>query len=77
MFMGISIRINETIYGAAKKVASAECRSIVHQIEFWAKIGKCALDNPDLPIEFLTEVLISKQQDRSLEEPFEFEGKND
>lgn len=71
--MGIPIRIDETIYDAAKKVASAECRSIPHQIEFWAKVGKCALDNPDLPIEFLKELLISKQQDRSLAEPFDFE----
>lgn len=71
--MGVPIRIDEEIYNAAKKVASAECRSIPNQIEFWAKIGKCALDNPELPIEFLKELLISKQQDRSLAEPFNFE----
>ena len=71
--MGIPIRIDETIYNAAKKVANAECRSIPHQIEFCAKVGKCALDNPDLPIEFLKELLISKQQDQSLAEPFDFE----
>jgi len=71
--MGIPIRIDEAIYDAAKKVASAECRSIPHQIEFWAKIGKCALDNPDLPIEFIKDLLISKHQDRSLAEPFSFE----
>lgn len=70
--MGIPIRINESIYNAAKNIAKAECRSIPHQIEFWAKIGKCALDNPDLPIEFLKELLISKQTDRSLAEPFDF-----
>ena len=75
--MGIPIRIDETVYNAAKKVARAECRSIPHQIEFWAKIGKCVLDNPDLPIEFLKELLISKQLDRSLAEPFEFEEKSD
>ena len=75
--MGVPIRINETVYNAAKSVASAECRSIPHQIEFWAKIGKCALDNPDLPIEFVKELLISKQIDRSLAEPFNFEGKSD
>jgi hypothetical protein len=69
--MGISIRIDETIYDAAKKVASAECRSIPNQIEFWAKIGKCALDNPGLRIDFIRELLISKRQDRSLAEPFE------
>lgn len=71
--MSISIRIDETIYNEAKKVASAECRSISHQIEYWVKVGKCALDNPDLPVEFLKELLISKQQDRSLAEPFDFE----
>ena len=71
--MGVPIRIDETIYKAAKKVASAECRSIPQQIEYWAKVGKCVLDNPDLPIEFLKDLLISKQQDRSLAEPFEFE----
>ena len=71
--MGVPIRIDETIYNAAKKVASAECRSIPQQIEYWAKVGKCVLDNPDLPIEFLKDLLISKQQDRSLAETFEFE----
>ncbi len=64
--MGIPIRIDETIYNEAKKTARAECRSIPHQIEFWAMIGKCALDNPDLPIEFVRDLLISKHQDRSL-----------
>ena len=74
--MGIPIRIDETVYNEAKKVASAECRSIPYQIEYWAKIGKCALDNPDLPIDFVKDILISKHQDRSLAEPFEFEEKS-
>jgi hypothetical protein len=70
--MGVPIRIDESLYNDAKKVAAAECRSIPHQIEFWAKIGKCALDNPDLPAEFLRDLLIAKHQDRSLAEPFVF-----
>ena len=73
VIMGIPIRIDETIYNDARKVARSECRSIPGQIEFWARIGKCALDNPGLPIEFVREILISKNQDRSLAEPFEFE----
>lgn len=75
--MGIPIRIDETIYNEAKKVARAEYRSIPNQIEFWAMIGKCALDNPDLPIEFVKDLLISKHQDRSLAEPFRFEDHRD
>lgn len=73
--MGVPIRIDEEIYNEAKKTARAECRSIPAQIEFWAMIGKSALDNPDLPIEFVKELLIAKQQDRSLAEPFHFEDK--
>jgi hypothetical protein len=70
--MSIPIRIDEKIYNEAKKVARAEYRTIPSQIEFWAEIGKCALDNPDLPIEFVRELLLSKRLDRSLAEPFEF-----
>ncbi len=71
--MGMPIRISEEIYQEAKYVARAERRSIPGQIEFWALIGKCALENPDLPIEFVKELLISKNTDRSLAEPFEFD----
>ena len=67
--MSVPIRIHETIYNEAKKVARAEYRSIPNQIEFWANIGKCALENPDLPIEFIKELLMSKHTDRSLAEP--------
>jgi hypothetical protein len=71
--MGTPIRVNEELYNAAKKTAKAESRSIPGQIEFWAKIGKCALENPDLPIDFIREVLISKNQSRTLAEPFDLE----
>jgi hypothetical protein len=71
--MSVAIRINQEVYDEAKKVAKAECRSIPGQLEFWARIGKCALDNPDLPIEFIKELLITKHQDRSLAEPFSFD----
>ena len=71
--MGIPIRIDETIYKQAKVIANAEFRSIPNQIEYWIQIGRCALDNPDLPIEFIRDTLISKNTDRSLAETFEFE----
>lgn len=75
--MGVPIRIDEQIYSEAKKVARSEFRSIPNQIEFWANLGKCALDNPDLPIEFIKDLLMSKRQDRSLAEPFNFEVDSD
>ena len=74
--MGIPIRIDESVYNEAKKVAKAEFRSVPNQIEFWARIGRCALDNPDLPTEFIRELLISKNTDKSLAEPFSFDDNN-
>lgn len=69
--MGTSIRVNDDIYLAAQRVAKAERRSIPQQIEFWALIGKTALENPDLPVDFVRELLISKHTDRALAEHLE------
>ena len=49
--MRMPVRIEKTLYQDAKTHAKAECRTIAGQIEFWAKVGKAALDNPD-PNEF-------------------------
>ncbi len=75
--MGVPMRVSEAIYNEAKKVAAAECRSVPSQIEFWAKVGKCALENPDLPTPFIKDLLISKNTDRSLAEPFDFDSDDD
>lgn len=68
--MGTAIRINDDLYLAAQRVAGAERRSIPQQIEFWALVGKTALENPDLPVDFVRELLISKHTGRALAEPF-------
>ena len=67
--MGVSIRINESLYEVAKVRAKAELRTIPSQIEYWARVGRAALDNPDLPIEFVRDVLIAMDEES---EPFEF-----
>lgn len=69
--MGVAIRIDEELYEEAKRTAAAEYRTIPLQISYWAKLGKAALDNPDLPIEFIRDVLIAKQLKET--EPFTFE----
>jgi hypothetical protein len=67
--MSIAIRIDEELYEDAKRTAAAEYRTVPLQVAFWAKIGKVALDNPDLPIEFIKDMLIAKEQKS---ESFEF-----
>jgi len=66
--MSISIRIDDALYETAKARAKAEMRSIPQQVGYWAKIGRAALDNPDLPIEFVRDTLVAMEEDS---EPFE------
>ena len=43
---------------------------IAGQIEFWALIGKAALDNPDLSIYFVRDLLLAKAEGKSLATAF-------
>ena len=73
--MGMPVRIDDTLYGQAKAQAKAERRTIAGQIEFWAQVGRTALDNPDLQIDFIRDLLIARAEDSDLETPFIPEGK--
>ena len=70
MSASISIRINQELYDQAKQDAEIEHRSISGQIEFWAKLGRAAIDNPDLPISFIAESLASMREPREQAQPF-------
>jgi hypothetical protein len=67
--MSVAIRIDDELYRQAETTAKAESRTPPLQIQYWAKIGKTALENPDLPIEFIKSILASDGQPS---EPFEF-----
>lgn len=60
----IPIRIDPELYEQAKTDALIEQRTIAGQIEYWAKIGRAALDNPDLPVSFIAEALASMAEPR-------------
>ena len=65
-----SIRIDEDLVHAARDAAKAEFRTVQGQLEFWAKVGRAALDNPDLPATFIAESLMSMSEPREDSEPF-------
>ena len=68
--MSVSVRIDENLVEQARKAAKAEFRTVQGQIEFWAKVGRAALDNPDLPASFIAESLMSMNEPREEAEPF-------
>ena len=65
-----NVQIDEDLFNAAEIEAKANFRSTENQINFWAKVGRNALANPDLPVDFIAQVLIAKNQQT---EPFVFE----
>ena len=64
MTTSTSIRIDQTLYDQARNEAQAEHRTIAGQIEYWAKVGRAALDNPDLPVSFIAESLAAMAEPR-------------
>ncbi|OWF79985.1 hypothetical protein B4907_15850 [Yersinia kristensenii] len=60
--MAISIRLDEDFVTDVKIHAEASSRSVPKQIEHWAKIGRIAEDNPDLPYNFILETLLAKSE---------------
>lgn len=70
MAASTSIRIDQELYEQARNEASAEHRTIAGQVEYWAKVGRAALDNPDLPVSFIAESLASLAEPREEATPF-------
>ena len=69
--MGMPVRIDKQLYEQAKSEAKAEHRTIAGQIEFWAPVGRAAIDNPELPVDFVIQVLASMKEPRSDATPFQ------
>lgn len=63
--MNTAVKIQENLYEAAKTVARREHRSIAGQITHWAKIGKIAEENSDLPLNFIKDILVGLEESES------------
>jgi hypothetical protein len=60
--MSTAVRISDKLMNEAKIFAKVKNRSMTGQIEYWAKIGKIAEDNPDLPYNLIKEILIGLEE---------------
>jgi len=71
--MQAAIQLSSDIMLEAAKHASGSTRSVSMQIEHWARIGKIAEENPDLPYAFIEDALLGKAElDKGDVTPFEF-----
>jgi len=60
--MSTAVRISDKLVHEAKIQSKVENRSITGQIEYWAKIGKIAEENPDLPYHLIKDIMIGLEQ---------------
>jgi hypothetical protein len=60
--MPTAITLSELLIEEAKPYAQAMHRSVAEQIEYWARLGKVAEENPDLPILMLQDMLVSMEE---------------
>jgi hypothetical protein len=57
--MSVSISVDQQFYTEALIEAEKQGRSPGEQIQFWAKLGRTAILNPDLPAAFIADCLLA------------------
>jgi len=57
--MSLAVKLSDQLVIDAKNHAVISQRSTPKQIEYWAKIGKLAEENPDLTLEFIKNIMFS------------------
>jgi len=60
--MAVAVKLSDDLVEDAKIVAAAEHRSVPKQIEYWARIGKAVLDNPDMPLRVIQDTMLSIEE---------------
>lgn len=60
--MPTAVKISDELIAQARIKSKIFKRSIAGQIEYWAQIGKIVEENPDLPLPFIQDLLLGKEQ---------------
>ena len=60
--MATAVKVSDDLFEKAKIKSKIFKRSIAGQIEYWAKIGQMIEENPDLPLPFIQDVLLGREQ---------------
>ena len=60
--MSKAIRVSDELMRNARLYSRVDNRSVTGQIEHWAKIGRCAEENPDLTYSLIKEILIGLEE---------------
>ena len=60
--MTTAVRVSENLVREARLISVVDNRSVTGQIEHWARVGKCAEDNPELTYRVIKDILIGVEE---------------
>lgn len=60
--MAVALKLSDELVEDAKPHAAAEHRSVPKQIEYWARIGKAVLENPEMPLRLIQDTILSREE---------------
>ncbi len=60
--MPTAVKISDELFQKAKIKSRVFKRSIAGQVEYWAKIGQLVEENPDMPLPFIQDILVGREQ---------------
>jgi hypothetical protein len=60
--VAIALKLSDSLVEDAKVIGAAEHRSVPKQIEYWARIGKAVLENPELPLQVIQDTMLSLEE---------------
>lgn len=60
--MAVALKLSDELVEDAKSTAAAEHRSVPRQIEYWARIGKAVLENPEMPLRLIQDSMLSLEE---------------
>ena len=60
--MATAVKVSDDLFEKARIKSKVFKRSIAGQIEYWAKIGQMIEENPELPLPFIQDILVGREQ---------------
>lgn len=72
--MSATIKLSSDLINEARRYGEVYSRSVPKQIEYWSRIGKIAEENPNLPYDFIKDILLALQDVKDMQtSPYNFD----
>jgi hypothetical protein len=69
--MATPVKLSDELVEQAKRIATAEHRSVPKQIEYYFRLAQIAEENPDLPFSLIRDLLLADSEEAQAEYKFD------